>query len=115
MILNKLNGSMLYLYRFYFGVSIGSLFAATVLVYLQDNVGRGWGYGISAAAVAIAVVVLVCGTPKYRYRLPEGSPLTIIWKVLYLAFKHRKLACPNDPSELEGYYTANVAHTEKLR
>ncbi|KAJ4794206.1 Protein NRT1/ PTR FAMILY 4.4 [Rhynchospora pubera] len=101
--------------RFYFCISIGSLFAVTVLVYLQDNVGRGWGYGISAVAMALSVMVLVAGTPKYRYRVPEGSPLTVIWKVLYLAFKQRKVAYPNDPNELEGYFTANVAHTEKFR
>ncbi|KAH0850836.1 LOW QUALITY PROTEIN: hypothetical protein HID58_095206, partial [Brassica napus] len=28
--------------RFYFSISLGSLFAVIVLVYVQDNVGRGW-------------------------------------------------------------------------
>ncbi|KAF3338247.1 protein NRT1/ PTR FAMILY 6.4 [Carex littledalei] len=101
--------------RFYFCISIGSLFAVTVLVYIQDNVGRGLGYGISAAAMAISIAVLLAGTPRYRYRVPQGSPFTVICKVLYLAFKQRKLANPTDPSELEGYYTANVAHTKKFR
>ena len=44
--------------RFYCCISLGSVFAVTVLVYIQDNVGRGWGYGISAATMVIAVVVL---------------------------------------------------------
>ncbi|KAJ3679635.1 hypothetical protein LUZ60_017646 [Juncus effusus] len=101
--------------RFYFSISIGSVFAVTILVYLQDNVGRGWGYGISAVAMVVAVVVLVVGTPKYRFRRPEGSPLTIIWKVLYLSWKKRKVALPSDPSELDGYYMAKVSHTEKFR
>ncbi|KAI3997067.1 hypothetical protein MKX01_032718 [Papaver californicum] len=54
--------------RFYFCISLGSLFAVTVLVYIQDNVGRAWGYGISAGAMAIAVLVLFGGTPVYRLR-----------------------------------------------
>ncbi|KAI4963592.1 hypothetical protein ZWY2020_011324 [Hordeum vulgare] len=35
---------------FYFFVSIGALLAVTVLVYVQDNIGRRWGYGICAVA-----------------------------------------------------------------
>ena len=37
--------------RFYFFISIGSLFSVVVLVYVQDNIGRGWGYGISAGTI----------------------------------------------------------------
>ncbi|KAJ3679636.1 hypothetical protein LUZ60_017647 [Juncus effusus] len=77
--------------------------------------GRGWGYGISAVAMGLAVAVLIVGTPKYRFRRPEGSPLTVIWTVLYLSWKRRKVALPSDPSELNGYCIAKVAHTEKLR
>ncbi|XP_072990589.1 protein NRT1/ PTR FAMILY 6.4 [Typha latifolia] len=101
--------------RFYFCISLGSLFAVTVLVYIQDNVGRGWGYGISAAAMVIGVLVLLAGTPRYRYRRPEGSPLTVIWRVLYLAWRKRRVAYSGDASELNEYHTSKVAHTERFR
>ncbi|XP_059449388.1 protein NRT1/ PTR FAMILY 6.4 [Corylus avellana] len=101
--------------RFYFAVSIGSLFAVTVLVYVQDNVGRGWGYGISAAAMIIAVAILLCGTPLYRYRKPQGSPLTVIWRVILLAWKKRGHPHPSHPSLLNEYQAAKVQHTEKFK
>ncbi|XP_047082156.1 protein NRT1/ PTR FAMILY 6.4-like isoform X2 [Lolium rigidum] len=101
--------------RFYFCISLGSLFAVTVLVYMQDNVGRGWGYGVSAASMVLGVVVLVAGTSKYRYRRPEGSPLTVIGRVLWTAWKKRKLPHPADAGELNGFYATKVPYTDRLR
>ncbi|CAM8953048.1 unnamed protein product [Rhodiola kirilowii] len=101
--------------RFYFCVSIGSLFSVTVLVYIQDHVGRAWGYGISAGTMVIAVIVLLCGTKLYRFRKPQGSPLTVIWRVLILAAKNRSLPQPSDPSLLNEYHNSKVPHTEKFR
>ncbi|KAL7000035.1 hypothetical protein U1Q18_001185 [Sarracenia purpurea var. burkii] len=108
--------AMIYFFnRFYFCISTGSLFAVTVLVYVQDNVGRGWGYGISAGTMVIAVAVLLCGTRLYRYKKPQGSPLTVIWRVLFLAWKNRSLPHPPDPSFLNEYHNAKVSHTHKFR
>ncbi|KAJ0986812.1 hypothetical protein J5N97_005168 [Dioscorea zingiberensis] len=101
--------------RFYFCISIGSLFAVTVLVYVQDNVGRGWGYGVSAATMVIAVLVLLAGTPLYRFRKPKGSPLTVVWRVVMNSWKKRSLPYPDHPSLLNQYHTAKVPHTERLR
>ncbi|KAI9095339.1 hypothetical protein K1719_026373 [Acacia pycnantha] len=101
--------------RFYFFISIGSLFAVIVLVYVQDNVGRGWGYGISAGTMVIAVLVLLGGTPLYRYKKALGSPLTVIWGVLILAWKKRNLPLPSHPSFLNGFHEAEVPHTQRLR
>ena len=100
--------------RFYFLVSLGSLFATTVLVYVQDNVGRAWGYGISAAVMAAATAVFVAGTRRYRCRRPRGSPLTVIGRVLWAAWRNRELR-PADASELRGSSRAKVPHTDRLR
>ncbi|KAJ6796076.1 putative protein NRT1/ PTR FAMILY 6.4 [Iris pallida] len=108
--------SMIFFFnRFYFSISLGSLFASTVLVYVQDNVGRGYGYGISAATMVLAVLVLLAGTPRYRYRRAQGSPLTLIWRVVYLAWKKRKVAYPSHASHLNEYQLAKAPHTERLR
>ena len=101
--------------RFYLCVSMGSLLAVTVLVYVQDNVGRAWGYGVSAAAMLLAVAVLVAGTPRYRYRRPRGSPLAVIGRVLAAAWRKRRLPLPADAAELHGFHAAGVAHTDRLR
>ncbi|XP_074286814.1 protein NRT1/ PTR FAMILY 6.4 [Silene latifolia] len=101
--------------RFYFSISMGSLFAVTVLVYVQDHVGRGWGYGISAATMLIAVMVLLAGTRFYRYRRPQGSPLTIIWRVFFLAFKKRKLPEASEPTLLNGFHSSKLSYAPVLR
>lgn len=101
--------------RFYFCISIGSLFAVIVLVYIQDNVGRVWGYGISAGTMVIAVAVLLCGNPCYRFKKPQGSPLTVIWRVLLLSWKKRNLRYPSLPTLLNDYHNSKVPHTEKFK
>ena len=101
--------------RFYLCVSMGSLLAVTVLVYVQDNVGRAWGYGVSAAAMLLAVAVLAAGSPRYRYRRPRGSPLAAIGRVLAAAWRKRRLPLPADAAELHGFHAATVAHTDRLR
>lgn len=112
----KEHKAMVYFFnRFYFCISLGSLFAVTVLVYIQDNVGRGWGYGISAGTMIIAVAILLGGTSLYRFRKPQGSPLTVIWRVVFLAWKKRNLPFPSHPSFLNEYDTAIVPHTQRLR
>lgn len=108
--------SMIFFFnRFYFAISIGSLFAVIVLVYVQDNVGRGWGYGVSAATMVIAVAVLVAGTQWYRFKQPQGSPLTVIWRVLLLAWKKRGLPYPSDVAMFNDYHNAKVPHTSRFR
>ncbi|KAG4192605.1 hypothetical protein ERO13_A07G169200v2 [Gossypium hirsutum] len=101
--------------RFYFGISLGSLFAVIVLVYIQDNVGRGWGYGISAVTMVIAVVVLICGTPWYRFKKPQGSPLTVVWRVLLLALKKKNQPYPSHPSLLNDYDNRKVPYTPRFK
>lgn len=108
--------AMVYFFnRFYFCISLGSLFAVTVLVYIQDNVGRGWGYGISAGTLITAVAIFLGGTAFYRFKKPQGSPLTVIWRVLFLAWNRRRLPYPSQPSFLNDYNNATVPHSEGLR
>ncbi|KAL0919546.1 hypothetical protein M5K25_011645 [Dendrobium thyrsiflorum] len=101
--------------RFYFCISLGSLFAVTVLVYLQDNVGRGWGYGISAATMVVAMVILLAGTTRYRFRRPQGSPLTVVLRVMWRSWRKRGVAYPQHVQELNGYEAATAPHTDRLR
>ncbi|VFQ60487.1 unnamed protein product [Cuscuta campestris] len=108
--------AMIYFFnRFYFCISLGSLFAVTVMVYVQDNVGRGWGYGMSAGTMAVAVAVLVAGMRRYRFKKPQGSPLSVVWRVLFLAWKRRNLEYPSHPSLLHEFHNAKVQHTPRLR
>ncbi|CAL4940546.1 unnamed protein product [Urochloa decumbens] len=94
-------GKMLRFFNwFYFFVSIGALLAVTVLVYVQDNVGRRWGYGICAAGILVGLAVFLLGTRKYRFKKLVGSPLTQVAAVTVAAWNKRALPVPSDPDML---------------
>ncbi|XP_058761392.1 protein NRT1/ PTR FAMILY 6.3-like [Vicia villosa] len=85
---------------FFFFISMGSILAVTVLVYIQDHLGRDWGYGLCACAIVLALLVFLSGTKRYRYKKLVGSPLTQIASVSVAAWRKRKLELPSDPSLL---------------
>ncbi|OAY56720.2 protein NRT1/ PTR FAMILY 6.3 [Manihot esculenta] len=85
---------------FFFLINIGSLGAVTVLVYIQDNVGRKWGYGICGCAIVLGLILFLSGTRRYRFKKLAGSPLTQIATVFVGAWRKRHLEMPSDPSFL---------------
>ncbi|KAI4371441.1 hypothetical protein MLD38_019676 [Melastoma candidum] len=85
---------------FFFFISIGSLAAVTILVFIQDNIGRAWGYGICASAIGLGLMVFLSGTRRYRFKKLVGSPLTQIAAVFFCAWRKRKCQLPSDPSQL---------------
>ncbi|KAK6947605.1 Proton-dependent oligopeptide transporter family [Dillenia turbinata] len=85
---------------FFFLISIGSLGAVTILVYIQDNMGRQWGYGICACAIVLGLIVFLSGTKRYRFKKLVGSPLTQIAAAFVAAWKKRHLELPSDASLL---------------
>ncbi|KAG7996660.1 hypothetical protein I3843_01G172600 [Carya illinoinensis] len=83
-----------------FSIFFGTLFANTVLVYIQDNVGWSLGYGLPTAGLAISIVIFLAGTPFYRHKVPSGSPFTRMAKVIVAAIRKSHVSVPNDPKEL---------------
>ncbi|GFP86690.1 protein nrt1/ ptr family 5.2 [Phtheirospermum japonicum] len=83
-----------------FSVFFGTLFANTVLVYIQDNVGWTLGYGLPTVGLAISIIIFLVGTPFYRHKLPSGSPFTRMAKVIVAALRKWRVAVPNDPNHL---------------
>lgn len=103
---------------FYFFVSIGSLAAVTVLVYIQDNQGRVWGYGICAVAIVVALLVFLSGTRKYRFKKLVGSPMTQIAEVFVAAIRKRNMEFPSDSSLLFNEYNTKkqtLPHSKQFR
>uniref|UniRef100_A0A0E0JK21 Major facilitator superfamily (MFS) profile domain-containing protein n=1 Tax=Oryza punctata TaxID=4537 RepID=A0A0E0JK21_ORYPU len=84
----------LFFNRFFFFISLGTLLAVTVLVYVQDHVGRSWAYGICAAAMLAAIAVFLSGTRRYRYKRSSGSPIVHILQVLVAAARKRGIKQP---------------------
>jgi dipeptide/tripeptide permease len=85
---------------FFFFISLGSLLAVTVLVYVQDNLGRKWGYGVCALAIVIGLSVFLAGTKRYRFKKLVGSPLKQIAAVVVAAWRKKKLQLPSDSGML---------------
>uniref|UniRef100_A0ACD5VWI6 Uncharacterized protein n=1 Tax=Avena sativa TaxID=4498 RepID=A0ACD5VWI6_AVESA len=110
---------------YYFLINIGSLLSATVLVWVQDNVGWGLGFAIPMVLMAFGLVVFVAGKKVYRYKKlgPGGSPLKRVSQVVVAAVRNCRLELPPDsstlhhqeePSPTEGNYKI-IQHTSKFR
>ncbi|KAL0723341.1 hypothetical protein Bca4012_037940 [Brassica carinata] len=74
--------------------------AVTVLVYIQDDVGRKWGYGLCAFSIVLALSIFLGGTNRYRFKKLIGSPMTQVAAVIVAAWRNRRLELPSDPSFL---------------
>ncbi|KAL3695414.1 hypothetical protein R1sor_009490 [Riccia sorocarpa] len=89
---------------FYWAQTIGSLTAATLLIYMQDHVGWDWGYGILLIIMSLAVFMLVFKRRLYRYRTPsKDSPLVVVARVLVAAVWNFRLPPLTEP-EISKYY-----------
>ncbi|KAI3771643.1 hypothetical protein L6452_02809 [Arctium lappa] len=82
--------------RFFFFISLGTLMAVTVLVYIQDEVGRSWAYGICSVSMFTAIMVILYGTKRYRYKKSAGSPIVQIFQVIVAAIRKRRMDLPYD-------------------
>ncbi|PHT33985.1 Protein NRT1/ PTR FAMILY 4.6 [Capsicum baccatum] len=70
---------------FVFCLSFGGLIAVTFVVSVEDNKGWQWGFGIATLAIFLSIPIFLAGSPFYRNKIPRGSPLTTISKVLIAA------------------------------
>ncbi|XP_076934292.1 protein NRT1/ PTR FAMILY 6.2-like isoform X2 [Bidens hawaiensis] len=103
--------------RFFFFISLGTLTAVTVLVYIQDEIGRSLAYGICSISMFIAILVILSGTKRYRYKKSAGSPIVSIFQVLVAAIKKRNMDLPYD---INMYYEntpegTRIHHTNQFR
>ncbi|KAJ3682387.1 hypothetical protein LUZ60_014960 [Juncus effusus] len=95
-----------------FSIFFGALFANTVLVYIQDNVGWSIGYGLLTLGLVISVCIFVTGTPFYRHKLPSGSAFTKMARVLVASLKKWRVSLPSDPKML---YELDLAEYSKRK
>ncbi|CAA0818644.1 Protein NRT1/ PTR FAMILY 5.2 [Striga hermonthica] len=82
-----------------FCIFFGTLISNTLLVYIQDNEGWTLGYGIPTIGLALSIIIFLMGTPLYRHKLPSGSPLTKMAKVIFAAVRKRNVPIPTDATQ----------------
>ncbi|GLJ35397.1 hypothetical protein SUGI_0711900 [Cryptomeria japonica] len=106
-----------------FVVFCGSLLGQTLIVYVQDNISWGLASGIIMAALIISYFLFIIGIPLYRHKLPAGSLLKRMAKVIGRVIKNWKVRVPTDACCLyevdskeyrsQGRYP--ITHTKPLR
>ena len=94
-----------------FSIFFGTLFANTVLVYIQDNVGWTLGFGLPTLGLAISIAIFLVGSPFYRHKLPTGSPFTRMAKVIVAAIRNWSKPLPSDPKE---FYELDLEEYAKI-
>ncbi|XP_050216451.1 protein NRT1/ PTR FAMILY 5.2-like [Mercurialis annua] len=98
-----------------FGIFSGTLFANTVLVYIQDNIGWSLGFGLPTLGLLISITVFLAGTPFYRHKVLCGSPFMKMGMVIVAAIRKMKVAVPNDSKELYELDLDEYAKNGKFR
>ncbi|XP_062204951.1 protein NRT1/ PTR FAMILY 5.2-like isoform X2 [Phragmites australis] len=83
-----------------FSIFFGTLFANTVLVYIQDNVGWTVGYVLPTAGLAISIAIFTAGTRFYRHKPTSESPFAKMARVIVAAARKCAVAAPVDPRDL---------------
>ena len=83
-----------------FSIFFGTLFANSVLVYIQDNVGWTLGYALPTLGLLVSIMIFVAGTPFYRHKVPAGSTFTRMARVVVAALRKSKVPVPSDSKEL---------------
>nr|POE55193.1 protein nrt1/ ptr family 6.2 [Quercus suber] len=86
--------------RFFLVTNLGTLLACTLLVYIQDQVGRSWAYEICSASMILALLVFGLGTKRHRYKKRVGTPILQILQVIVAAVTKRKTTFPSNASAL---------------
>ncbi|KAK9101980.1 hypothetical protein Sjap_019234 [Stephania japonica] len=102
--------------RFFFFISLGTLLAVTVLVYIQDEVDRSIAYGICSISTFIALLLFLSGTKRYRYKKSKGSPVAHISQVIVAAIRKKKYMLPSNVSLLyeDCPEASRISHTEQF-
>ena len=94
-------------------MSLGTLFANIILVYVY--VGWSLGYRLPTIGLALSLVIFFAGTLFYKHKVPQGSPLTRMARVLSATLRKWRVPLPKDPSELHKFDLEEYRNRGKFR
>ncbi|CAN6288574.1 unnamed protein product [Urochloa humidicola] len=105
---------------YYFSFNIGSLLSATVVVWVQDNIGWGVGFAIPTVLMVPGLAMFIAGRKVYRYQKVGVSPLTRVSQVVVAAVRNYHLVLPEDCSALQEVHSptegnCKIHHTSQFR
>lgn len=93
-----------------FCLAFGGLIAVTLVVWIEDNKGWEWGFGISTLTILLSIPVFLSGSLFYRNRIPNGSPLTTIFKVLMASALNSCVSVTRSPSNAIASMSPSPSH-----
>lgn len=82
---------------FYWFIQVGSLFAYTVVAYVQQEVSFFYGFLITSVSIACATILLLIGRKHYILHPPQGSYLADTLRIIGGGLRD-KLCCKKNPS-----------------
>ncbi|XP_065860884.1 protein NRT1/ PTR FAMILY 4.6 [Euphorbia lathyris] len=100
---------------FVFCLSCGALIAVTFVVWVEDNKGWEWGFGLSTIAIFLSVPIFLSGSLTYRNRIPSGSPLTTIFKVLIAAATNTCITGTSPSNAVANLTTSPFSTTQEMQ
>ena len=83
-----------------FSIFFGTLFANTVLVYIQDKIGWTVGYALPTVGLAVSITIFTAGTPFYRHKPTSESSFAKMAGVIVAAVRKCHVPTPIDPRDL---------------
>ncbi|KAJ0971040.1 hypothetical protein J5N97_018999 [Dioscorea zingiberensis] len=98
---------------FYVATNLGSLFAETVLAYIQ-NLGQ-WtlAFWVSVSCSVVAYVLFLSGSVRYRYFKPCGNPLARFCQVVVAAWKKSEVEIPGEDDKLFEVHERNGSGSDR--
>lgn len=109
---DKPNNQATFFNWFFFTLYVASVVSATVIVYVEDNVGWKWGFALCAIANLFGLAILLSGTRFYRFDKPQGSPYIGLARVIVATTRKRNLRISSDESK--DYYYGHVGGTDAV-
>ena len=101
---------------YYTSVGISSVFALSIIVYIQDQLGWKVGFGVPAILMVVSALMFLFGSSLYVKVKAEKSLFTGFIQVLVAAFRKRNL--PLSAKNVEYHYGKDsniIVPTYKLR
>ncbi|KAK6968606.1 solute carrier family 15 member 4 isoform X2 [Biomphalaria glabrata] len=103
---------------FYWCVNFGSFVGLGGVTYIQQQKSFKIGYIIGAATLGMSCIIFIMGRCFYVCRVPDGSMLTNIFRIIREAWKRNKqlqrLRSLHQKSASEGHGHIESTHEEKI-
>lgn len=102
-----------YFFVFYQTINVGSLLSYVAVPAMRANLGFGPAFTLLASMLVVSISVFLLGRNQYIHKQPQGSVLSVAWRVVDAACCRRKGASNRSTGGADSA-TANVRAFEQM-